>query len=819
VKPTAPLAAIAAIGLFAGAAAAEGASAPAEVRGTVLDANASPVVGADVVLAHPDGSGRRVAITDDSGRFSLLAADAGSFDLLVVTARGARHLRRRVELAPGRALSFTLRDDPTAVAITEAERAAPALTEVDLTHQIALARNRDLAGVLERLPGTAPAAAPMAAPVVFGRAAGELPVWFEGFLLNDPVDGSAPLHLAADVFDAVSVTAGPEPGLVLTAPTGGGPRIEALGGLGAARAARGADGVSRPTGTTGGWLAGGRVDWFRDGRLIAAGVIRQDPWTADPTSITGPRGERNAAKTSLVWGRLDLAGWRLGAGGLADFIERRRGRAEQVLPVAEPGDQDRLLGQVGVSATRQLFAGANELGFRVGYLAARDRTRLAGVDDATENSHRISLAGRLSLGGRWAGSHLFTLATGVDFEGAERTGIAGGRQPGLVAAGAEADARLFWAEARERWSPVPSFDLALGLRVGGTRLGGKTNFAAAPALERSFSTDLFLGPSARLDWRPLARDLAFFAAVGRYALRLPLGPALGAAAGPRSDLAAPAEDALAVGAELAFTDARLGVTAHARRTVAIVEDRFSPTSGRLELFAPPGAERRYQALVADGEVGLPLAGGRTRLGMAAILARQEGNHVGFVDEASGALRPAGTSAFDGPDVEVNRAGALPFDRPYGLRGFIDAELPLPGGLRLRTTVRGRIDAGTPRAATARSIASGSGTEFLVERGSLGRTAAVTSLDAGLKLTRRFGATEAFLIMEGFNLTGQRPPVARDPVFTEEIVQPQPGARGTAGLAAVRNVQGSPVDPMPSFARAIAYAEPLLVRGLLGLAFD
>src|SRR6185369_2204585 len=106
----------------------------------------------------------------------------------------------------------------------------------------------------------------------------------------------------------------------------------------------------------------------------------------------------------------------------------------------------------------------------------------------------------------------------------------------------------------------------------------------------------------------------------------------------------------------------------------------------------------------------------------------------------GQLHPAGTGAFDGPDVVGNRSGPLPFDRPYGVRAVVEGALPaaLTRGLVVRGIVRGRIDAGTPRAATGRSATSGGGQVFLVERGSLGRTSPPTSLDAAVSVTREAG---------------------------------------------------------------------------------
>ena len=811
----------------------DGFVASSEIAGLVEDAAGQPIEGADVVVTRPDGSARKVAITDATGAFALAPGDVGPLRVLVVTARGARVATLTLELIPGSRVELRVREGDagsplaiagpgtafaqgTFIALPAAAGAAP--------RALGLARDRDLAGALVGLPGTAPAAAPAGEIVLGGLAAAEVPLRFGGFLLNDPVDGAAPLDLPVTLFEGMAFARGPAPALALFAPrpqSSGGQL--AVGGALATRA-RGADGAARPSGSTTAWSAAAGLDG-RSAGASARGALRVAPqrnvWQADPESVTAARGRRKLVVPVLAWGQAEAGGWQLDGGGLGSFAAVERGRAGRILPPDEPAGGRGTWWLLGATARRQLAAGRNDLALQAGFLRADRRRESAGLPAIDQTGSRLTLAAALHLAGRWGVWHLFGLATGLDLERADRSGGGPSRQPGAVDSGADASAKLPWFDVSERLVPVHGFEIEVGLHLGLGLFEGRSGFLGASDVTRSFSTDLQVAPRARLQWRPLDWDLALYAAAGRRGVALPLDALMGPAAQPRSSLSAPAEDALTLGAiwqgeSQGWGALTLALSAHASRAAALVEDRFSPTSGQLELFAPRDAERRTRALVAEAAVRWPTL----RAGIAAVLARQEGNDVGFVDEGTGQLHPAGTAAFDGPDVEGNRSGPLPFDRPYGLRGFVEGTLPatLPAGLALSGAVRGRLDAGTPRAATARSATSGPGQVFLVERGSLGRTSPSTDLDAAVTLSRGLGERRVWLTLEGFNLTQHRPVVTRDAVFSDAVLAPAPGGRGFEGLAAARDAAGTPAQPSPDFGRAVAYAEPLLLRLLVGCAF-
>jgi hypothetical protein len=816
-----------------------------ELSGVVEDVAGQPVEAADVVVTRPDGSGRLTAITDASGWFALALPDLGPVRVLVVTSRGKRSIVTRVdpvaghhvqlilqegqregqsegqaEVASGAAVEQAIEQGTAPLRIVQTARAFAQPTVAAIDEGLALARDRDLAGVLATLPGTAPPAAPAGGPVIAGRALAEIPVTFEGFLLNDPIDGAAPAELPHALLGAVTIDRGPDLSVSLLAPRAQRNGMRLAGTAALATAARGADGLSRPAGATGGWSAEAGATAVRsDGRARAVVALApgRSVWQADPESATAPRGRRRLSAPVLAWGSADLGGWRLDGGGLGTFMRTARGRTGRLLLPDAPGDEDRATWLLGTTARRQLAPGNNDLALRVGYLHAGRTSESAALQPLEQTGTRLTLAAAARVSGRFGVWHSLGLATGVDFERGDRRGDAPSRQPGAVLAGADAHATLPWVDLDERLLPTRSLEIQLGLRVGGGFFAGHTRQLDRADLDRSFSTNLLLAPRARLQWRPRQLDLAFFAAAGRRGVALPLDAVMGGAAGPRGDLPAPAEDALALGAFWQGDQVNLGLRAEARRSAAVIEDRFSPTSGQLELFSPAGAERRTRALMAEAE--LQLSSG-LRAGASALIARQEGNHVGFIDEATGQLRPAGTGAFDGGDVEANRSGPLPFDRPYGLRGFLSGALPVGAlpGVVARGILRGRLDAGTPRAATGRSAASGPGQVFLVERGSLGRTSPISSIDAAITVARNVGPRRLWLAIEAFNLTQHRPVVARDAAFTDAVIASAPAGRGLAGLSRLTDAQGSPVAQAAGFGRAVAYAEPLLVRALVGCDF-
>lgn len=68
----------------------------------------APVAGAEIVIAAPDGSSRRLITTDAEGRFLVDALAPGAYEI-TASAAGIQPLRARAEVAAGRAAQLTLR--------------------------------------------------------------------------------------------------------------------------------------------------------------------------------------------------------------------------------------------------------------------------------------------------------------------------------------------------------------------------------------------------------------------------------------------------------------------------------------------------------------------------------------------------------------------------------------------------------------------------------------------------------------------------------------------------------------------------------------
>jgi hypothetical protein len=406
------------------------------------------------------------------------------------------------------------------------------------------------------------------------------------------------------------------------------------------------------------------------------------------------------------------------------------------------------------------------------------------------------------LGASLGGEHRIGASAGLDFDAGRIDGPFAGRQVGVILNKASAQAVRPFVALTERYSPSVHFDAEAGLQINRASFSGEAAaLGATAALSRSFASKILLAPHVRVSLRPLLgpRTLALQASAGRSPGKPALSGLMDVTAAPRSSLFLPSQDAVTLAADFTTARGRVGAIAQARRETNVVEDRFAAVTGQPEFFSPAGGRRDLRSLTLDGE--LRWAG--LRIGAAGVFARLSGNHTGAIDEATGQLRPWSTPAFDGPDVEANRNGPLPFDRPFGARVFASAVATPVVGWRLSMLARGRVDAGTPLSATGRSLVSGEGEVFLAPRGSVGRTRSHTSFDFSIKLAHAVGQTEAFLAIEGFGVAWRHPIVARDPRYSDAVAT----AETLGGL-----------EPRPGYGRAVAYAEPLCLRLRLGLEF-
>jgi hypothetical protein len=794
-----------------------------ELEGRVLDRQGRPLPGADVVVADLHGRLRRAAVADGDGRFVLRLPDAGVRRISFYTERGARVTSLLSPLRPGTRLWLEASDGgaDTRVTVLDSDDVLPggAIPQ--------LARDRDLRTGLVAVPGSAAPATPADGPVVLGTDPAQTQLRLDGFLLNDPVDAQAPWELPAGLFAAVTPsfglgdTSSRDPGLAQVSLVSRRAERALEGALnlggGFAAPAGEAQGPERPAGWSRGGFAEASVGAVRGGGRLRGHLAlapARIPFAADPESVTATRGRRASSFPWLARADAEAGGWELGLVGLGSFDRWSYGRAARILPPRDPGSRARDLFLVGTTARRPAATGPGELRFQAGLLRSATRTELSdGPTSPTSRTigSRLSLAGHLSDQGNLYGWHLFGLAAGADIAWARRPGREPSRQAGITVVDARASSGTPWVAFDERYRPAPSIELDLGLRLEKSFFAGRAAVEGAPAADRTFSTGLLIAPRAQACYRPGAASVCLTA--GRFGAGLPLHPMLDTTAPPPGTRSAPADDAaLAIGrwnlAPVAFS-----LFALHRQTAHVIEDRFSPVNGNLELHGPRGARRRMQALAASAV----FQGARTRAGAGVLLARLSGNHVGYLDAGAGPVRPGATAEWDGLDSPVNRDGPLPFDRPFSARLTFEHARPM-GGVELRLLALGRWDAGTPLSALGRSPVSGIGQVFLVQRGSLGRTAALPGLDLLLQVSRAFGTAQVWLALEGFNVTNQRPVVARDQIYTDLAAAPRAGASGREALGQVVDGAGSPLVARPTFGNPIAWAEPLLLRLRLGMAF-
>lgn len=800
------------------------------VEGAVR-AHARPVAGADVVVTRADGSGRRVAITAADGTFTVTAPVAPVVRIFVVTGWGMRSAERLVQVESGTRIVFDVAD-PEEPAV-ELAIGPPSIETADVVHPLALSeggrvagetviaisRTGDLADAMCAVPGTAPLAAPAIAPVVFGTGPGELPVFFEGFSLADPIDGHAPFELPVAIFGRAQVAGPGAPTLSLSAPFAerAGARLM-VGAMGAA-SARGAGGIARPRGVSGGAaveLGATTVSGDGSARLAVVAAPLVEPWRTDPGAVADPRGARLASLPISAWGSVERAGWVFAGGGIAALGRTKLGRASRLEVAETPSAEDHSTVLVGLHARRQLSPGRNELDIGAGlFRSSRDEDHADG-SARTSRGLRGSLGGDLRLAFHGGGAHEMTARLGSDFESVAARGFAltGRSEPAIV----HATGHVFRPELvlAERYAPVPSLSFELGARGALAAYTGDVTDSSGLASARDFTPKVFLGPWARVAWNEAlssTTNLGLAFEGGRTETRLPLGAVLGASAAPVGSAVTPYQDHVQAVVSLTHGRANLRLGGAFRRLGAIVEDRFAPATGLPELYGPNDvvgdtATRTYRALFA----GVDWTAAAAQVGLSAVVARQSGNHFGFIDESTGALRPAATNAFDGPDVAANRAGPSPYDRRYGLRAYLEGRLGQVAGFEWSGAMRGRLDDGVPRSAVARSATSGEGAVFLIERGSYGRTSPLISFDAGVAARRQVGRTTYFVArLEGFGVAANHPAVARNPRASDALIAPMPGARGSDGLATAL-----PTGRNPDFDHALAYAEPLLVRLTLGL---
>jgi hypothetical protein len=806
----------------------------AELEGVVRNGQGRPIAGADVVATAVGVTVRRAAVTDKQGRFHLVLPNGGVWRVLFFEIRGPAVVGARlVSVPPGARVHLDLTAErsqtPAALPTVSAAVMAPtAAGQVALlapqaaTAPAPLVRGRDLGDAVAAFAGGQAASAATLGPTLLGTGEGEIAVRLDDFDLRDPVDGTGPWELPLVLFSGVA--AGHDLGLIPEGAGGGGAiRLwsRAAERAGEARATLGSAAVATPkAGRGGGRPSGpdlGQRFEMNAGTVTAAGRLGLSlaaapvlaPWQGDPESPRFARARRTDVAPVLARADAALGSWALALVGLGSCAQMEYSRPDRIVPLSAPATARRELGLLALTAGRPIGHGSGEIILRAAALGTRRDVQNVGEERARTRAGRTGLWLEGRQPGDLLGRHLLQGAAGVGIATARRPGPQPSRQSGFDVLNARASALRPWITVGDRYAPARFLELELGVHLekdlyeGLSAVGGEV-------ITRAFSTELLAAPRGRIALLDRASGSTLYLAAGRYGALVPLEPLLGAAFGPRNSLDPPVEDLAIVGGELRRRGLVLALTAVERRTRTVIEDRFSPVTGKLELWNPEGARRRYRALALQALK----TRGRTRGGVAAIRSSLAGNHVGFADLSVGETRPASSAAWDAEEVQANRGGPLPFDRPWSLRAFAAQRWSL-AGLPLEIGAAGRVDSGTPLSALGRSARSGEGQIFVLRRGALGRTAWTGTVDAVARISHNYGRARLSLALETFNLLDHRGVLARDQAFTDHAALPLPGA-GRDRLGEARGPDGAELVGREGFLAPVAYTEPRLVRLLFTL---
>jgi outer membrane receptor protein involved in Fe transport len=168
----------------------------------------------------------------------------------------------------------------------------------------------------------------------------------------------------------------------------------------------------------------------------------------------------------------------------------------------------------------------------------------------------------------------------------------------------------------------------------------------------------------------------------------------------------------------------------------------------------PKAKRTYEAI--EFTVGRPFDG-KWSADLSYTWSKSEGNHEGYV-KSDNAQDDAGiTQNFDQPGLVDNSFGRLPNDRPHTIKAWGSYQI----NDRFLVGANYLIQSGRPIScfglhptdvfAQAYAVASHFCGGEAVQRGSLGRTPSITTLDLNLQYSMAIGGTDVRLSMDIFNV--------------------------------------------------------------------
>jgi hypothetical protein len=214
-----------------------------------------------------------------------------------------------------------------------------------------------------------------------------------------------------------------------------------------------------------------------------------------------------------------------------------------------------------------------------------------------------------------------------------------------------------------------------------------------------------------------------------------------------------------------------------------------------------------------------------------------GNYGGLVEGVNdNDLGPNAAATFDLPSLLPNSTGPLPGDSTHQLKAYGSYSFDFGPRFGLTVGAGARGWSGTPLNYMGTHPDYGRA-EFILPRGSAGRTPFLTQVDLGTKLQYILSPPYAVrLSVDAFNLLNAQRPVRLDQTWTADDVQPVIGGQchgrnGAGGanpinraladcpdLAWLKTDSGRSVTINQNFGRATQYQQPLAVRLGLELTF-
>lgn len=256
------------------------------------------------------------------------------------------------------------------------------------------------------------------------------------------------------------------------------------------------------------------------------------------------------------------------------------------------------------------------------------------------------------------------------------------------------------------------------------------------------------------------------------------------------------------------TSATSAQIANAQAQIATLKTKLNALQ---VLGSEPKPERTYDALTLTANKRL----GRSWYFQGSYTySRLIGNYNGLYDADSNYFAPNGGTAYDTPDLVLNKRGPLANDRPHS--GHVDAFYQLPVG---RGVFTGGLSfagySGVPRNYVA-ALFSGQQLVFLLPRGSAGRTPSVYQVDAKLGYKQQLTKTTALeLFFDLFNLLNDRTALSMDDNYTTDSAAAIVNGNQN-DLAHAKNSAGLPIQKNTNFGNPTAFQAP--IHGRMGLRF-